>query len=182
MGITCQEAWRDVSHYIDNELEPLQRIALDEHVAECRRCRAVVEGMRNVIAVYQDERLFAPPPGFHERLLLRFESERKRRRHVFLAWSLAAAAAVLLTFAGLTAKKFMLGAHETRNPGRLTQPTHAETPDLVAISEDHDDKFYHIAGCSHLMGKPKFIGVEEAIREGYMPCAYCIAKRAKKTG
>jgi predicted anti-sigma-YlaC factor YlaD len=182
MGMTCQEVWRDVSHYIDDELEPLQRIAVDEHVAECRRCRAVLEGMRNVISIYQDERVFAPPPGFHERLLRRFESERKRRRNMLLGWTLAAAAAVPLTFAVLTAKKFMLGEHETRNPGRLAAPTRSETPDLVAISEDHDDKFYHVAGCSHLIGKPKFIGGEEAIREGYMPCPYCIAKRAKKTG
>jgi hypothetical protein len=135
------------------------------------------------MVIYRDERVFAPPPGFHERLLRRFESEKKRRRNVFFAWSLAAAAAVPLTFAALTAKKFMLGEHETRKPGHLAEPTRAEAPDLVAISEDHDDKFYHVAGCSHLIGKPKFIGGEQAIREGYKPCAYCIAKtRAKKTG
>ena len=33
MGITCEEVWRDISDYIDEELGPKQRAALDEHFA-----------------------------------------------------------------------------------------------------------------------------------------------------
>jgi hypothetical protein len=52
----------------------------------------------------------------------------------------------------------------------------------VAISLDQDDKVYHIAGCPHLHGKPKFISVAEAIRDGYTPCIYCIGgARPKRT-
>jgi len=51
---------------------------------------------------------------------------------------------------------------------------------LVAVSQDTDDKVYHVAGCSHLQGKPKFLPVEEAIREGYTSCVYCIGKARPK--
>jgi len=35
MGISCQEVWKDVSDYIDNELETFRRAALDQHFAGC---------------------------------------------------------------------------------------------------------------------------------------------------
>jgi predicted anti-sigma-YlaC factor YlaD len=181
MGISCQEVWKDVSDYIDDELEPLWRAALDEHFAGCRHCTALLEGMRNVIAIYRDERVLAPPDGFHERLQQKLEKETIKSRRKFLAWSLAAAAAVPLAFAALSARKFALPGHEVRSPA--TEPDGGELPDTVAISRDHDDKVYHVAGCSHLIGKAKFLTVKEAIREGYKPCAYCIAKaKPKRTG
>ena len=49
MGITCEEVWRDISDYVDDELDSKQRTALEEHFAECRRCTAVLEGTFNVI-------------------------------------------------------------------------------------------------------------------------------------
>jgi hypothetical protein len=76
MGISCQEFWRDISDYIDEELEPLQQAALDQHFAECRHCTALLEGMRNVIVLYRDERLLAAPDGFHERLYQRLGESR----------------------------------------------------------------------------------------------------------
>jgi hypothetical protein len=67
-----------------------------------------------------------------------------------------------------------------RNSRESTLRDPREVLDTVAISEDHDDKVYHVAGCSHLVGKSKFLSVKEGIREGYRPCAYCIAKAAPK--
>ena len=181
MGISCQEVWKDVSDYIDNELETFRRAALDQHFAGCRHCTALLEGKRNVIAIYRDERFLAPPDGFHERLRQKLEKEMKKSRRKFLAWSLAAAAAVPLAFAAFSVRRLVLPGHEGRSPA--TEPDKGELPDTVAISQDHDDKVYHVAGCSHLIGKTKFLAVKEAIREGYTPCAYCIAKaKPKKTG
>jgi putative zinc finger protein len=68
MGITCEEVWRDISDYVDNELDQKQRAVLEEHFAQCRHCAAVLEGTCNVIRLYRDERVLAPPKGFHDRL------------------------------------------------------------------------------------------------------------------
>jgi anti-sigma factor RsiW len=48
MGISCQHVWRDISDYIDEDLNPIQRAALDQHFAECLHCSALLDSMRNV--------------------------------------------------------------------------------------------------------------------------------------
>ena len=180
MGITCQQVRRDISDYIDEDLDPVQRAALDQHFAECRHCTALHEGMRNIIALYRDERVLAPPDGFHERLYekLQEKSKTKRSRRSLLVWTLTAAATIPLGLALFSAKKLLLPRHHSQSPAK--QPDALPIIGAVAVSVNQDDKLYHMAGCPHLHGKPKFISIEEAIREGYTPCIYCIGKPTPK--
>jgi Putative zinc-finger len=184
MGITCEEVWRDISDYIDDELAPKQRAALDEHFAECRHCTAVLEGTCNVIRLYRDERVLAPPQGFGDRLEGRINQQLRQAsqgtqgsvvtmrpsRRAVLAWALSAAAAVPLGFA-LFSKPFGL-------PGfRHQDPANSPVTGLVAVSQDNGDKLFHIPSCPYLHGKRKFLPVQEALHEGYTPCPICIGKR-----
>jgi len=179
MGISCQEVWRSISDYIDEELNPLQQAALDQHFAECRHCTALLDGMRNVIVLYRDERVLAPPDGFHERLYQKLGEGSNTSRRSFLAWTLTAAAAVPLGLALFSARRLIVPAHDSQI--NRSEPDARKLPETVAISLDQDDRVYHIAGCSHLHGKPRFIPADEAIRAGYTACAYCIGKpQAKK--
>lgn len=68
MGMRCDNAWKAISDHIDENLDAVQQRALNRHLARCRHCTAVLRGMRNLIRLYRDERVFAPPDGFHERL------------------------------------------------------------------------------------------------------------------
>jgi anti-sigma factor RsiW len=43
--ISCEEVWRDISDYIDDDLDPVQRAALDQHFVECRHCSLMVLAM-----------------------------------------------------------------------------------------------------------------------------------------
>lgn len=178
MGMNCQEVWRDVSDYIDEDLDPLQQARLSQHFAECRRCAALLDGMRNVIVLYRDERVLAPPDGFHDRLHQKLGEETKSSRRSFLAWTLTAAAAIPLGLALFSARRFVFQQHDSRVPAK--EPDTLSTTETVAISSDQDDKLYHLAGCSHLLGKPRFISLEKAVREGYSPCKYCIGKAGPK--
>jgi anti-sigma factor RsiW len=178
MGIRCEEVWRNISDYIDEDLDPVQQAALDQHFAECRHCTAVLEGTRNVIGLYRDERVLAPSDGFHERLYQRLGETTERSRRSFLAWMLAAAAAVPLGLALFSARKLIVPGHDSQSPA--SGPAARQTSGTVAVSQDQADKVFHVAGCSHLYGKPKFISVDEAIREGYTPCVYCIGKMRPK--
>ena len=180
MGISCEEVWRDISDYIDDDLDPDQRAALDQHFVECRHCAALLDGTRNVIGLYRDQRVLAPSDGFHERLYQRLGETTKTSRRSFFAWTLTAAAAVPLGLALFSARRLIVPAHHTQNPS--SEPDGRQVPETVAISQDQDDKLYHVAGCSQLHGKPKFLPVADAIREGYSPCPVCIGKRkpAKK--
>ena len=178
MGITCQEVWRDISDYVDDEVDPRQRTALEEHFAECRHCAAVLEGTRNVIHLYRDERVLAPPEGFHDRLIERLNQRPEERvrpsRRTVLTWALAAAAAVPLGFALFSAKRIILPRLEHQSPSG--SPDSPAVSGLVAVSQDADRKVFHIPSCPYLHGKLKFLPVEEAIREGYSPCPICIGK------
>ena len=183
MGITCEEVWRDISDYVDNELDQKQRAVLEEHFAQCRHCAAVLEGTCNVIRLYRDERVLAPPKGFHDRLHARLNQRLNQgpdgridpSRRAVLAWTLAAAAAVPLGFALLSAKRFILPWLEHQSP--TGSPDSSEAKGLVAVSLDANNKISHIPSCPYLHGKLKFLSVEEAIREGYSPCPICIGKR-----
>jgi hypothetical protein len=192
MGITCEEVWRDISDYVDDELDPKRRTTLEGHFAECRHCTAVLEGTCNVIRLFGDERALALPMGFHDRLYERLNQRLNQRpnmrpeerihpsRRAVLAWALTAAAAVPLGFALFSAKRIVLLRLERQSPSG--SPGSPAVTGLVALSQDADDKHFHVPSCPYLHGKPKFLPVEEAIREGYSPCPICIGKQkpAKK--
>jgi anti-sigma factor RsiW len=68
MGMSCEDAWKAISDNIDENLDVAHRRALDRHLARCRHCTAVLHGVRNLLRLYRDERVFTVPDGFHERL------------------------------------------------------------------------------------------------------------------
>jgi hypothetical protein len=177
MGMSCEEVWRDLSDYIDGELNSNQHALFDAHFAGCPHCRAILDGARNVIHLYRDERVLAMPAAVEERLQETLREHTRNPRRSFLAWGLAAAAALPLAFG--------LFSILPRLKRRSSSPQHDVPPGtgLVAVSQDEKIKVFHIAGCPKLKGKPKFISVEEALHDGYTPCAYCIGKaRPEKNG
>ncbi len=56
MGISCEEVWRDISDYIDEDLDPVQRASLDQHFAECdaNRCCGRTTGIGFVLSQEAD--------------------------------------------------------------------------------------------------------------------------------
>lgn len=75
MVIQCQEVWREISNYLDGEIDPALREALEDHINYCSPCTAVLDGTRNVIVLMGDERAFELPVGFTERMLDRVRQE-----------------------------------------------------------------------------------------------------------
>lgn len=78
MVLNCQEVRRQISNYLDDDISPEMRAALDKHLAQCRHCSAILDGAHNVIVLIADDRAFPLPAGFsarlHERLRLELES------------------------------------------------------------------------------------------------------------
>src|SRR6201981_3536851 len=96
MVVNCEEVWREVSSYLDGEVEPGLRVAMQEHIRGCKRCAAVVDGTRNVLQLYGDERMLEAPLGFSQRLPQRLDESMPATRRSFLGWMVAAAAACLV--------------------------------------------------------------------------------------
>lgn len=175
MVIKCEEVWREVSNYLDGEVEPGLRTAIEEHVRGCERCAAVVDGTRNVIQLYGDERMLEVPVGFSRRLHQRLENNVSTSRRGFLGWMLAAAAGGLV-----------FGGFELASSSALTIPhlrsEHAQAsnrvpPDMMVIVSERG-KIFHVAGCPfiHDRGKLLTISAREAERDGYAPCVRCMKR------
>jgi anti-sigma factor RsiW len=75
MSLSCEEVWREISDYIDDDVTPSTRRLLEAHFAQCRHCAALVDSVHNVVVLIADERVFTLPAGFSERLRKRLAVE-----------------------------------------------------------------------------------------------------------
>lgn len=66
--LKCEDVWWEVSNYLDGTVTAVLRQRMDEHFAECRRCKAVLNGTRNVVELAADPRAFPLPAGTSQRL------------------------------------------------------------------------------------------------------------------
>jgi hypothetical protein len=173
MVVNCEEVWREISNYVDGEVEPTLRVAMDEHIRGCKRCSAVLDGTRNVVELYGDERMSEVPLGFSNRLHRRLEESMPGNRRGFLGWMVAAAAAILIAGSFELAKSSAPGRFGLRS--KLAQSGSNVPPDMMVIVAT-DGKTFHVAGCTFIHDKTNLrtIPAHEAIREGYTPCVRCM--------
>jgi anti-sigma factor RsiW len=75
MVLDCKHVWREISNYIDGDIDPAVRASVEKHLAHCRHCAAILDSTRNIVYLIADERAFALPIGFSERLRARLESD-----------------------------------------------------------------------------------------------------------
>ena len=108
MVVNCEEVWREVSNYLDGEVEPSLRVAIEEHIRGCKHCTAVLDGTRNVLQLYGDERMLEVPLGFSQRLHRKLDDNMPGDRRTFLGWMVTAAAAALIV--GIVGLLFALPA------------------------------------------------------------------------
>ena len=66
--ISCIEVWREISNYIDAEIDPELRRRMEEHFKVCEHCSAILDGAKNVVRLVGDGRVFDLPDGFSDRL------------------------------------------------------------------------------------------------------------------
>jgi len=176
-AIRCERVWQEISNFLEGDVEPGLRAAMDEHFKTCKKCVSVLEGTRNVIRLYGDERMIEVPAGFSRRLERRLGRSRKGPNVVWSTWSawLVPLAALLLIGGGIrvanstSVPRPMLSEHA--NPGENIPPDM-----LVVISADAKD--FHVRGCPfiHNKDKERTLTAKEAMREGYVPCVRCMRK------
>jgi Putative zinc-finger len=175
MVVSCEEVWREVSNYLDAEVEPELRAAIEEHVRGCKRCTAVVDGTRNVVRLYGDERMLEVPLGFSRRLHQRLEGNTAGSRRTFFGWMVAAAAAALVASGFEVARSSVFS-----RPGLRSEHARASDhvpPDMMVVVAD-DGKTFHVAGCPFIHDKARLrtISAREAEQQGYAPCVRCMSK------
>ena len=68
MQLTCAEVRNELSNYLENDVTPELRRRLEAHVLGCPGCRAVYDGVRNVITLVRGDEVIELPAGFSRRL------------------------------------------------------------------------------------------------------------------
>jgi len=66
--ISCVHVWKEISNYIDGDLDPALRERMSAHFKSCAHCSAILDGTRNVVGLVADGKTFDLPRGFSERL------------------------------------------------------------------------------------------------------------------
>jgi hypothetical protein len=177
MVINCEHVWREISDYIEGQVDPELRAAMEAHFKECKHCTAVLDGTQNVLKLYGDDRVFELPAGFDERLRFRLAQEvRNSKPRSGRVWMLAMAACALFAGGYAVAR---VTSPERPVLSQQAQPAVNIPPDLVVNVAD-GGKLFHVPGCSVLHekenGTPRTMQAQQAIREGYAPCLRCLRK------
>jgi anti-sigma factor RsiW len=66
--LSCKEVLANLSNYVDGEGSDELRIALEEHIAKCRRCRVVCDSTGKMLKILLDVEPFEVPLDTSERL------------------------------------------------------------------------------------------------------------------
>jgi predicted anti-sigma-YlaC factor YlaD len=76
MEISCVEVRRELSNYIENDITPELRTRVEDHFLRCPGCKAVYDGVRNVIRLVGAGGVIELPEGFSRRLFTRLMAAR----------------------------------------------------------------------------------------------------------
>jgi anti-sigma factor (TIGR02949 family) len=66
--ISCLEVWREISNYIDGDVDAELRARMEAHFKACAHCTAVLDGTKNVVKLVGDGIEYQVPDGFSQRL------------------------------------------------------------------------------------------------------------------
>lgn len=75
MRLKCKHVWSYISDYIDGTVNAQVREEIEKHLEHCEICTAVLDSTRNILVLTADDRTFALPVGFSERLHARLAKE-----------------------------------------------------------------------------------------------------------
>lgn len=175
--LSCEQVWQEISNYVEGDVDAGLRSAMEEHFRTCTKCVSVLEGTRNVVRLYRDERMIEVPSGFGKRLERRLgQSARARSRgwSTWSAWLVPVAALVLIAggvriASSLAVPRPLLSEHA--QPGR-------DIPGDMVVVISAGAKDFHVPGCDfiHDKDKERTLTAREAIHEGYVPCVRCMRK------
>ncbi len=73
--VKCDRVLQELSNYIDEDVDPSLRAAIEEHVRGCHRRSVLVDSTRKMLYVVGDERVFEVPVGYGERLHARLAQQ-----------------------------------------------------------------------------------------------------------
>ncbi len=175
--LKCEHVWREISNYVEGDVDAGLRAAMDDHFKTCEKCKSVLEGTRNVIELYSDERMIEVPAGFGRRLERRLIQGSRIRGSGWSTWSawLVPVVALVLIAGGVRIASSSTIPHPLQS--EHAQPGRDIPPDMLVIVTA-GAKDFHAPGCGVIHNKDteRTLTAKEAIQQGYVPCVRCLRK------
>jgi anti-sigma factor RsiW len=66
--LNCKAVIRELSNYIDGELEPAVKLELERHLGHCEDCTMILDQTKKSIEILCDSEPIPIPSSLHERL------------------------------------------------------------------------------------------------------------------
>ncbi len=66
--VNCETVLQELSNFIDDEIDPILRAEIENHLKSCHRCSVLHDSLRKLVVIVADERTFEIPVGYSERL------------------------------------------------------------------------------------------------------------------
>ena len=180
MVVNCEQVWREISNYVDGDVSPDTRSAMEDHFQACRNCAGLLAGVRDVVRLYGDERMLEVPAGFGVRLKARLSARRDAREAKWSSWSawLVPLAAMLVIAGGVK-----LGSRFLFHPPAksiLAEPAKDIPPEMQVVVSN-GSKLFHRPGCDFIHDKnsERTLTAKEAMQQGYAPCPRCLREYLK---
>ena len=76
----CKEIVTELADYLDEDLDPLLRASIEQHLAKCKDCRIVVDTCRKTIQIYCNSEPAPLPADTRDRLKQALEKRLRRAR------------------------------------------------------------------------------------------------------
>jgi anti-sigma factor RsiW len=61
--VSCEEVLKELSNYLDDNLDSGLRQEIESHLYMCRRCSVVLDTTRKMISIFSDESVLEIPTG-----------------------------------------------------------------------------------------------------------------------
>ena len=182
MVVSCEQVWQEISNYLDGEVDPQLRAAMEAHFRKCKHCTAVLDGIKNVVHLYADDRLVELPAGFSAGWQRKLAESTPGPRGTAYGWLIAVAALALVS-GSFALARFDSPLTAVRN--YMSEPGVGVPPGMM-VEIASDGKTFHVPGCKYLhkheredqegQAEVRLVAAAEAIREGYVPCVRCMRK------
>jgi hypothetical protein len=182
MVVSCEHVWQEISNYLDGEVNPELRAAMEAHFHECKHCTAVLDGTKNVVHLYADDRLVQLPPGFSAGWQKKLAESMPPQRGTAYGWLIAVAALALVSGSFALAR---LDSPLSAVRNYMSEQGVGVPPGMM-VEIASGGKTFHVPGCKYLHkhqhqedgreaeGEVRLVAAAEAIREGYVPCVRCL--------
>ena len=73
--LTCKDFLKDLSDYLDENLDAQVRAKLEKHITECPNCWVVADTARKTIKIYKGMDAYPVPPDVESRLMKALEKK-----------------------------------------------------------------------------------------------------------